>query len=70
MNLKNMYRNMSLILSVPAENPAWYVDDLNNRRFPEKKSQYLKSEHSGILGKKPHFLWSLPLSSFTWSDFE
>lgn len=40
MNLKNMYRNMSLILSVPAENPAWYVDDLNNRRFPEKKSVF------------------------------
>ena len=37
MNLKNMYRNMSLILSVPAENPAWYVGNLNNRRFPEKK---------------------------------
>ena len=28
---------MSLILGVPAENPAWYVGNLNNRRFPEKK---------------------------------
>lgn len=38
MNFKNMYRDMSLILSVPAENPAWCVDNLNNRIFPEKKS--------------------------------
>lgn len=50
MNLKNMYRNTSLILSVSTENMAWYIDNLNNRIF-QKKGQYLKSEHSGILGK-------------------
>lgn len=68
MNFRNMYRNMSLILSVPTENPAWCVDNLNNRIFPEKKSIF-EIRTRGLLGKKSHFLWSLPFLFFIWSDF-
>lgn len=50
---------MSLILSVPAKNPAWCVDNLNNKRFPEKSQYFLERNHIFFGVSHFYFLYGL-----------
>lgn len=68
MNFKNMYRNMSMILSVPSENPAWCVDNLN-WILPEKKSIFeIRTQWTSW--KEITFSLESPTFFLIWSDFE
>lgn len=53
---------MSLILSVPAETPAWCIDNLSNKRFAEESQYFLERNH--IFFGISYFYF------FIWSDFE